>query len=333
MLAAFTPQYGSPDVITVREAPEPSLDADQILVQVHAAPVTAGDRRLRAADFPGASAILGRLMMGVFKPRHAIQGSMFAGRVLQVGADVTRFAVGDEVFGSADHGAYAERLVVAHDGAIAVVPEGVSTIEAAGVPYGAGTALHFLRDLANVQPGEKVLILGASGGVGRYAIQIAKHLGAHVTAVCGAPSTDLVRSLGADAVLDHRTQDFTDQGSHWDVVFDVADRSSFGHSRRVLTPTGRYLTLYISLRAAWNTLRTQWSSGPKAIFAIAIGDAAQAEELAGLLADGAIRPVIAERFGLQQIREAHALAESGMRGEVLVCPTEELLRIGVAAVA
>jgi NADPH:quinone reductase-like Zn-dependent oxidoreductase len=155
-----------------------------ILIRVHASTVTQGDRRLRAADYPGITSLLGRVFTGVFRPRHRIGGSNFAGRVVNVGAEVNRFAVGDDVFGSTLHGAYAEYLAVREDSAVERMPESTGYAEAAVLPYGGGSALAFLRDLGRVQPGERVLIVGASGGVGRFAVQVARQLDAHVTAVC-----------------------------------------------------------------------------------------------------------------------------------------------------
>lgn len=318
MKVAFTPAYGPPNVIHITEQPAPQPHTHEVLVRVHSASVTAGDRRLRSADFPGLSAVLGRLLLGITAPRYPVQGTMFAGRVVAVGAAVTRFSVGDDVFGSVDHGAYAELLKTSEDSAMATIPKGVSYEEAASVPYGAGTALYFLRDLARVQAGEKVLLLGASGGVGRFAIQIAKHLGAHVTAVCSQEAFALVKQLGADQLIDHKTQDFTANTERYDVIFDMADASSFLHSRQSLSTRGRYLTLYISARALL-AMALSWLMGQqRAHFAVYLAGQEHAHELRTLLELGTIRPVIAQRFALSALPEAHAFAERGIHGEVLV---------------
>jgi len=318
MRAAITPRYGPPSILQLIEKEAPTIGEGDVLVAVHASPVTAGDRRIRAADFPSGSVLLGRLMMGLTSPRQPVQGTMFAGRVAAVGAGVTRFAVGDDVFGSVDFGAYAEQLVVSASGAVAKMPSGSTHVDAAAIPYGAGTALHFLRDLADVQPGESVLILGASGGVGRYAVQIAKHLGAEVTAVCSQPALELVTDLGADHVIDHAAEDFTASDRCYDVIFDVADASSFRRCRDALTPSGRYLTLYISLQAIMATGWTALVGGKRAIFAISLGEQARIEALSLLLAQRVIRPTIAEHFPLEAVADAHALAETGIHGEVMV---------------
>jgi NADPH:quinone reductase-like Zn-dependent oxidoreductase len=308
MRAAITRSYGTPDVLEIRDVPTPTLSDADVLVQVHASPVTAGDRRLRAADFPSISAVPGRLMLGVFGPRKAVQGTMFAGRVVAVGRAVTRFAVGDDVFGSSLHGAYADFLAMPEGGAIARMPAGLAYDEAAAIPYGAFTALHFLRSVGKVGPGQKVLLLGASGGVGLFAVQIAKHLGAHVTAVCGRRSVELVRELGADEVLDYAHEDFARQGERYDVIFDVAGVTTFSRAREALTANGRYMTLLLSVG---HLLQVAWTSivgGQRALFGVAMGGAADMEELRELVERGAIRPVVAHRYPLEHIAEAHAEA-------------------------
>ncbi|MCA9708130.1 MAG: NAD(P)-dependent alcohol dehydrogenase [Myxococcales bacterium] len=271
--------------------------------------MTEGDRRLRAADFPGVSAVFGRLMMGLTGPRHAIGGSNFAGRVVEVGRDVTDWSVGDDVFGGAMHGAYAEYLAVPARSGIARVPEGLTYGEAAAMPYGAVTALVFLRDLAQVQPRERVLIVGASGGVGRMAVQLAKHLGAHVTGVCGEDA-ELVRGLGADAIIDYRREDFTERAERWDVIFDTTQGNHFRACRSVLTQTGRYLSLYVTVRLLAQMLATRLTGGPRALTGVAVGNPQLTGEVAALVEQGALRPVIAGRYPLAQAAEAHAFFQS-----------------------
>ena len=170
MRAAIVTTYGSPDAITLEERPVPAPGPTQLRVRVHASPVTQGDRRIRAGDFPGIMATIGRLAMGWSGPRASVQGSMFAGVVEAVGAEVTRFQPGDRVFGASMDSAHADHLVIDQDKAIARIPDGISFTEAAAVPFGAGTALPYLRDLGEVQPGQRVLIVGAAGGVGLAAV-------------------------------------------------------------------------------------------------------------------------------------------------------------------
>jgi NADPH:quinone reductase-like Zn-dependent oxidoreductase len=319
MRAAITPSYGPAHVLQLRDVPTPTLGAREVLVAVHATPVTAGDLRLRAADFPTFSVVPGRLMLGVRRPRRAIQGTMFAGRVVEVGRSVTRYAVGDDVFGSAFDGAYAEYLSMPEDGAMANLPPNVSYDEAAAVPYGAVTALRFLRELGSVAPGDQVLVVGAAGGVGRFAVQLAKHLGAEVTGVASRRNLDLVRRLGADHVIDHETEDFTKSNRRYDVVFDAAGVTTFGGCRSSLTRSGRYLTLFGSVRVLIQMAMTAIFGGRKVKFTVAIGARDDLEEVRDLLARDLIRPVIARRFPLERIAEAHAEAESGRaQGSVIV---------------
>lgn len=318
MQAAINTEYGTPDVFRAAEVDRPTPGPREVLVAVHASAVTQGDRRLRAADFPGVSAVFGRLLFGVFSPRHTVGGTMFAGRVAAVGAEVTRFTVGDDVFGSVDRGAYAEYVAVKEDGAIATKPEGLSHAEAAAIPYGAGTALTFLRDMAKVAHGERVLIVGATGGVGRMAIQVAKHLGAHVTAV-GSRDADLAQALGADAFIDYTVEDFTTRDTGWDVIFDTTEGDHFRAFRGSLTATGRYLSLYLTPRLLFEMAVTSLRRGPRAMGGVAMGSAEGMEELRDLVEAGALRAVVAQRFPLSEIASAHRTLE-GRRpsGDVVI---------------
>ncbi len=319
MKAVNQQQYGGPQVLALVQAPTPEPSATEVVVAVCASAVTQGDRRLRAADFPGISAIPGRLMLGLTRPRQPVPGSTFAGRVVAVGADVRRWQVGDEVFGLAMHGAWAEQLRMPEDGALARKPAGLSFEEAAALPYGAGTAVAFLRDLVDVQAGERVLVAGAAGGVGRYAVQLAHHLGAEVTAVCSAADADLARALGADEVLDYRDADFWTLGRTWDVVFDTSGAVGFGQCRGALSAQGRYATLEISVAVLWHMAWTAWGRGPRAHFTVAMDSAASLEAVAGLVDAGALRPRVARTFGLDDIAAAHRCLEAGgLGGEVVV---------------
>ena len=318
MQAATNTQYGNPEVLGLNDVRRPTIEPRQVLIQVRAADVTQGDRRLRAADFPGISAVFGRLMFGVFGPRNAIGGTNFAGRVVEVGADVTRFAVGDDVFGGVMRGAYAEYVAVSEDGSIAKLPKNATYDEAAALPYGAVTALTFLRDMAKVQPGESVLVVGASGGVGRMAVQMAKHLGAKVSAVASRDE-DLVRSLGAAEFIDYTKTDFTKSGRKWDVIFDTTQGNHFRSFRAALTSTGRYLTLYMTLRALFEMAITAMRRGPRAIAGVAVANAEQMNDVRILVERGALRAVVAERYPLAEITSAHASLEgSRPRGSVVV---------------
>jgi NADPH:quinone reductase-like Zn-dependent oxidoreductase len=319
MKAALTTAYGAAGVLQMREVARPTLKAHEVLVQIRATAVTAGDVRLRTADFPSLSALPGRLMIGLFRPKHPIQGTTFAGRIVEVGSAVTRWTVGDDVFGSAMRGTYAEYIALPETSAMARLPAKTSYDEAAAVPYGAFTALHFLREVASVRPGDSVLVVGASGGVGRFAVQIAKHLGAEVTAVCSREAFELVQSLGADHVIDHKVTDFTRNGARYDVIFDTAGVTSFGRSRSSLSAEGRYLTLFLSVSLLVHVLLTSIFGGRKAKFTVAFGDHDDMQELRELMERGVLRPVIARRFPLDDIADAHVEAETGRsHGSVMV---------------
>lgn len=203
MLAATQRIYGAPNVLTLEHVEPPTPGPKDVLIKVHASAVTQGDRRLRASDFPALTWLPGRLMFGLFRPRTPVKGTQFAGRVVAIGSQVTQFVVGDDVFGATDDGAYAELLIAKEDSAMAKIPAGWDHAEAASIPYGGVTALVFLRQMAELSTGEHIAIVGASGGVGRVAVQIAKTLGAEVTAVCSRDH-ELLRSLGADHIIDRR---------------------------------------------------------------------------------------------------------------------------------
>ena len=334
MRAAILETYGPPDALRLEERDLPSPASTEVLVRVHASPVTQGDRRIRAGDFPGIFALPGRLMMGWSGPRQQAQGSMFAGVVESVGEGATRFAVGDRVFGASMDSAHADYLVIDQTAAIARVPDGVDLADAAAVQFGAGTALPFLRDLGGVQPGQRVLIIGAAGGVGRYAVQVARHRGAHVTAVCRADQAELVRSLGADSVIDREQTDWRTAEETWDVIFDTSDRFRFADAHDRLTSQGRFLTLGLhSLSGVWDLLRTSFGAGRKACWTVVMDEQSTVQDVADLLHAGAIRAVIGPRFPLDRLVDAHRTLEARThQGDVLVDVVppalEEARRVG-----
>jgi len=313
--------YGTPDALTFGERERPGVGAHDVLVEVHASAVTQADRRLRAGDYPGIAWLPGRLVMGLTGPRKAIPGTAFAGRVVAVGPAVSRFAVGDDVFGSVLHGAYAELVAVPETGGIAPMPKGLTFEEAAALPYGAVTARYFLRDLGKLERGQRVCILGASGGVGRFAVQLAKHLGAEVTAVCSRRNHDLVRSLGADHVVDYEREDFRETERRYDIVLDTLGVSRFDRCRRALSPTGRFLTLIVSARGLVQMLRTAIFGGQRALMGVAAVRRQHLDNVRELVETGAMRPLIDRVFPLERIADAHARLESGRtQGVVVVRP-------------
>ncbi|WP_330307410.1 MULTISPECIES: NAD(P)-dependent alcohol dehydrogenase [unclassified Streptomyces] len=231
MKAIAQDRYGSPDVLELREFDKPEPAGGEVLVRVHAVSVNAYDWHLMRGD-----PYLARLSFGAVRPKVRIRGRDFAGRVEAVGADVRRLRPGDEVFGEAD-GAFAE-YVCAPDAAVSAKPAGLTFEQAAALPLAGNTALTGLRDVGRLASGQRLLVNGASGGVGTLTVQIAKSYGAEVTAVCSARNAELVRSLGADRVIDYAEEDFTREGPRYDVVFDLVANRSLSDLRRALTPTG-----------------------------------------------------------------------------------------------
>lgn len=310
MKAAIYEKYGSADVLEIRDVARPEIKDNEVLVKVFATSVTTADWRLRASAFPGILWLPGRLMVGLFAPKKKVLGAEFSGRVVSVGDKVTRFKLGDPVFGFSGDGAHAEYLAIAEDGPVVAKPEAVGYDEAASVPFGAVSALVFLRDFAKIQPGHKVLIAGASGGVGVYAVQLAKHLGAEVTAVTSTRNVDLVRALGADHVIDYTQEDFTAGAASYDIVLDTAGTTSFAKARRVLRKTGVFVPLEFGATEIRQSLVTRMTAGPRVVIGVSGDSASDLAYLADLLARGAIRPVIDSHYPLTRIADAHRRVES-----------------------
>jgi NADPH:quinone reductase-like Zn-dependent oxidoreductase len=307
MKAIAQDRYGPPDVLELRDVAKPAPGDNEVLVRVDAAAVNALDWHYMRGD-----PYLARLSMGLRRPKVRIRGRDFAGRVEALGPGVERFRVGDEVFGEAD-GAFAE-YVSAPDHAVDPKPANLTFEQAAAVPVAGGTALMGLRDVAHVQPGQRVLINGASGGVGTFAVQLGKSLGAEVIGVCSARNADLVRSIGADHVIDYASEDFTRNGQRYDVVFDLVGNRSLSDCRRALTPEG---TLVLS---GGGVSEGGSFIGPLALFAksmvlsrfvhqrlLQLTEQPSRENLAALrerVESGAVTPVIDRTYPLSDVPEA-----------------------------
>lgn len=323
MKAMVYTAYGPPEVLHLREIDKPTPKDREVLIRVHAATVTTGDVNVRGFTFvpPGFGPLV-RLMFGLRQPRQSILGTELAGVVEAVGKDVTAFKQGDKVYGidSQRFGAYAEYTCRPEAGALALQPAGLTHEEAAAIPFGAVTALYFLRDRARLQRGQKVLIHGASGGVGTYAIQLAKLYGAEVTGVCSTANVALVQSLGADKVIDYTREDFTRNRETYDIILDtVVGKTSFARCKGSLTPRGLYLAVAGGLKEMGLMLLTSLTSGPKVI----IGSPPERKEelllLNQLIEAGKIRPVIDRRYPLERMAEAHRYVDNGhKRGNVVI---------------
>lgn len=328
MKAIVYTQYGPADVLRLQEVEKPSPKDNEVLIKVHATSVSAADCNARGFVFvPPGFGFLARLMFGFRKPRQPILGTELSGEIVEVGRDVRLFKVGDQVFGvSQAYGAYAEYICLAEDARLAVKPANLSWEEAASIPFGATTALYFLRDMAKLQPGQKVLIIGASGCTGVYAVQLAKNYGAEVTGVCSTRNLEMVRSLGADQVIDYTKEDFTQNGQTYDVILDmVPGRSSFGRYKGSLKPDGLYLAGAGGLESFAQMAWTALTGGKKVIAGMAPDRREDLVFLKELLEAGKLKPVIDRRYPLEQTAEAHRYVDTGRkRGSVVISiPTVE----------
>ena len=320
MIAITYNTYGPPEVLRVDELPTPSPAANEVLVRTKATTVTSGDWRARSLDLPPGFGPIGRLIFGFRRPRQPVLGSELSGVVEEVGGAVTDLRIGDEVFvfTGANLGCYAEFLCVAADGNVVKKPENLSFAEAASLGFGGTTALDFFRK-AKLQPGERVLINGASGGVGTTAVQVAKHLGAEVTGVCSSSNIELVRSLGADHVIDYTSEDFTQSGETYDVIMDTAGTAPYARCKPCLAEAGR---LVLVLGGLSDLLRIPWvaaTSTHRIIGGAAAERRDDLQEIAHLATTGAFRPVIDRSFPVEEIVEAHRYVDTGRkRGSVVV---------------
>ncbi len=319
MRAAVYHRFGGPENVRIEEVPRPSVARDDVLIRVHASTVSAADHRARSRDVPRGLWLLAAVGIGAFRPKRPVLGMDVAGVVEAIGEDVTRFSPGDEVIAmlGGAFGGHAEYARLSQDGAISRKPGGMTFEDAVALVFGGLTARSFLRQ-ADLAPGARVLINGASGAVGTAAVQLAKHAGAHVTGVCSGDKRDLVESLGADCVIDHRTDDFTAQPATYDVIVDCAGTASFERVQHLLNPGGALLLVIADLRgvvsAPWLSRRTG-----KRITATATPTSADLAYLVGLAEAGHYRAVRDRTYELADIAEAHRFVDTGRkRGNVVV---------------
>lgn len=327
MKAIVWTKYGSPNVLQLQEIAKPTPKANEVLIKIYATTVTAGDCEARNLKMPILIRLPMRMYVGLRKPKRiTILGQEFAGEIEAVGKDVKRFRTGDQVFGTTGlgFGAYAEYIRLPETSAMGVLatkPANMTYEEAAAVPTGGLEALHFMRKgntLASVR-GEKVLIIGAGGSIGTYAVQLARYFGAEVTGVDSTSKLEMLRSIGADHVIDYTQEDFTRNGETYDVIFDVPGKSSFSGSIRSLKQNGRYLLanpgLSHTLLGPWTSMR----SGKQVIFGAASQKTEDLIFLKDLIEAGQIKAVIDRRYSLEQIAEAHRYVDTGQKqGNVVI---------------
>lgn len=319
MKAIIYKTYGSPDVLKLVDLPKPVPADNEVLVRIFSTTVTSGDWRARSLDLPGGFAFLGRPIFGLFGPRRPILGQEMSGVVEAVGASVTRFRVGDEVaaYTGAKSGCHAEYLTMPETGWIIPKPKNLTFEEAGAMFFGGTTALDFLRNKGQVRPGEKVLIVGASGAVGSAAVQIAKYLGAEVTGVCSTANLDLVTALGADHVIDYTVEDFATNGETYDVILNASGDVPFSRVENSLNRGGRLLLVLGSFSQLLGFERPGKSSGKKVIAGVASITNDDMATLAHMAEIGAFKPLIDRSFALEDARLAHAYVDTGRkRGNV-----------------
>jgi len=320
MRVAYVPRYGPPEVVEFREVPAPPPQAAQVRVRVMAAAVTAGDWRVRSGIMPRGFGLLRGVALGFGGPRKAVLGTDAAGVVDAIGAGVSRFAVGDPVlaFPGGSMGAHAEFLVMPEAGRLVRKPANLTFEEAAALPFGGMTACDFLRR-GKVQAGERILVNGASGNVGSASVQLAKHLGAHVTAVCSAANASLVRALGADEVIDYAITDFSTGKAHFDVIVDTVGNAPYARAKHVLAPKGRLLAVLADLPALLGAAFVGGAEKHSVVAGPAAEKVTDLETLANLATKGIFKPVIHECFSFERLVDAYRVVDSGRKkGSVIV---------------
>lgn len=317
MKAIICTQYGPPEVARLAEVEKPVPKDNEVLIKIHATTVNRTDCGFRSAEY-----FIVRFFSGLFKPNNPILGCEFAGEIETVGKDVSAFKTGDKVFGFNDtkFGGHAEYLTLPADSAIATIPEKISYTEAAPITEGAHYALCNLR-AAGLESGQRILINGATGAIGSAAVQLSKYFGATVTAVCNTPNMDLVRSLGADEVIDYTQRDFTQLDQQFDIVFDAVGKSSFGKCKPLLKNKGIYMSTELGYMSQnpFLAIITPLLGGKRVLFPLPTISRQDVLFLKELVESGRFRPVIDRTYPLEQIVEAYRYVETGMKtGNVVI---------------
>ena len=317
MKAIVCTKYGSPDVLQLKQVVKPTPKDNEVLIKIYATTVTSGDCRMRKAD-PFAV----RFINGLTRPKKiTILGNELAGKIEAVGNNVKLFKTGDKIFGQTGMqlGANAEYICLPEDGAVAIKPVNLTYEEAASIPFGGSTALHFLRK-GNIGSMQKVLIYGASGSLGTAAVQLAKYFGAEVTGICSTANVEVVKSLGADTVIDYTKEDFIKNSQSYDIIFDTTGKSPFSGCVKSLKQKGVYLrAVHMTLSPIIHGLWTSMTSSKKVVGGVATGRKENLVFLKELIEAGKLKPVIDRRYPIEQIAEAHRYVDKGhKKGNVVI---------------
>jgi NADPH:quinone reductase-like Zn-dependent oxidoreductase len=322
MKAILHTKYGPSDELQLKEVEKPFPKDNEVLIKVHASTVTTSDCNARNFTFvPKSFRFLAGMMFGFKKPKINILGIDLAGEIEAVGKDVKRFRIGDQVFGSAGtkFGAHAEYACVSETGALAIKPTHITFEEAAAISLAGNTALFYIRDLARIQLGQKILIHGASGAIGTYAVQLAKYYGAEVTGVCSASNADMVKSLGASKVIDYTREDFTKCGEKFDFIFGVVGKTSFSQCKCLLKQNGIYLENMLEVKDMLTMIWTSVLSSKKIKGGVSAAKSENLKFFIELIESGKLKPVIDRKYPLEQTASAFQYVEQGhKKGNVVI---------------
>jgi NADPH:quinone reductase-like Zn-dependent oxidoreductase len=323
MKAIVHAEYGPPTVLQLKEVDKPVPKHNEVLIRIHATTVSTGDCNIRNFTFVTKSMRpIAKLIFGIRKPwKERVLGTELSGQVEGAGKDVTRFKTGDPVIASTGMagGGHAQYACLPETGAVVIKPDSLTWQEAVAIPFGANTALHFLRDLGKIRAGQELLIIGASGAIGSAAVQLSKHFGAMVTGVCSGANVELVKSLGAAAVIDYTREDFTNNTRTYDLIFDVVGATTFDRCQHSLKPDGVFLQNIMELTDVVRVLWTSIASRKKIRGGVAIGNQKGMRLIAELAAAGTLKPVIDRTYPLEKVAEGFKYVEQGhKKGNVVI---------------
>jgi NADPH:quinone reductase-like Zn-dependent oxidoreductase len=318
MKAIVYRKYGSPNVFETCDIEKPAPEDHEVLIEIKATTVTSADCMMRRGD-----TFLSRILLGFTRPRKKFQilGTEFSGIVESIGKKVKKFKTGDEIyaFRGFGTGCYAQYKCMNENGSITLKPKNITFFEAASVVDGATTALFFLKEKANIQQGQNVLVNGASGSIGTFAVQIAKYFGAVVTGVCSKTNIELVKSLGADKVIDYAQEDFALSGDTYDIIFDTVGKSSFAHCKKALRNGGKYITTVMTLKLIALSLLTKFCNKKKVIFAMSLNKSDGLNTIKSLIEEGHLESIIDKQYSIDELSEAHTYVEKGHKtGNVVI---------------